>query len=108
MSSRGLYGDYGDYRGSQDSSSRYNSSYGVDPWNESSTADVSYGDAYTGGYGDDSGHDPYNFKIKDPKKERKKKERKHAQNKLEKRRAEKSRPNNIKVGEQTKSSKEGS
>jgi hypothetical protein len=48
----------------------------VDPWNESSTADVAYGDAYSGGYGDDGGHDPYNFKIKDPKKERKKKERK--------------------------------
>ena len=80
MSNRNRYGDYGGGGGhgasSQSSSSRYNSSYGVDPWNESSTADVAYGDAYSGGYGDDGGHDPYNFKIKDPKKERKKKERK--------------------------------
>ena len=59
---------------SYNSSSSYNYGGGSGGWDNNAN-EVSYGDSYAA-YDNDDGNDPYNLKIKDPKKEKRKKEKK--------------------------------
>ena len=61
----------------------YSGGYNYDQW-DGNSGDVMYGDSY-GGFGDDGADDPYNFKIKDPKKEKRKKEKKERRRKAKER-----------------------
>ena len=61
----------------------YSGGYNYDHW-DGNSGDVMYGDSY-GGFGDDGGTTPCNFKIKDPKKEKRKKEKKERRRKAKER-----------------------
>ena len=68
---------------SYNSSSSYNYGGGSGGWDNNAN-EVSYGDSYAA-YDNDDGNDPYNFKIKDPKKEKRKKEKKERRRKAKER-----------------------
>ena len=65
------------------SSSSYNYGGGSGGWDNNAN-EVSYGDSYAA-FDNDDGNDPYNFKIKDPKKEKRKKEKKERRRKAKER-----------------------